>query len=144
MSGVRCFFRRNGLCYLFRVMSVEIICSACGAEAFLSREPVFEGFRKTGEVLSCSACGFVFASEADVPFKEKERAPQVFTDADRSEKVELFSEGENKHLCRYCAEYVVNPFIQFCSHHKKEVQATDSCSDFKPADSDKPPSRSLF
>lgn len=117
--------------------SVEIICSECGAEAFLTREPVYEGLKKTGEKLSCSACGFVFASEEDVPYKEKEAAPQVFTDADRSEKAEVFAEGENRQLCRYCAEYVVNPFMQYCSFHKKEVQATDSCSDFKPA-SDSP------
>ncbi len=112
-------------------MSVEILCSECGAEAFLSREPVYEGLTKTGERLSCSACGFVFESEESVPFKEKASAPVIFTDADRSEKVVVFDEDENKRLCRYCAEYVVNPFMQFCSHHKKEVQATDSCEFFK-------------
>jgi len=125
-------------------MSVEIRCGECGAEAFLNREPVYEGFTKTGEALSCSACGFVFASEEDVPFKEKEAAPKIFTDADRSEKVEVFEKGENTRLCRYCAEYVVNPFMQFCSHHKKEVQATDSCDDFKPATPDEPTSKFLF
>lgn len=112
-------------------MPVEIICSQCGAEAFLCREPVYEGFTKTGETLSCSACGAVFESEEEVPYKEKEAAPVIFTDADRSEKVEVFDEGENRRLCRYCAEYVVNPFMQFCSRHKKEVQATDSCDDFR-------------
>ena len=105
-------------------MSVEIHCSQCGAEALLTREAVYEGFSKVGEKLSCSACGFVFASEESVPFKEKEAAPQIFTDADRSAKVEVFEEGENQRLCRYCAEYVVNPFMQF------------SCGDFKPASSD--------
>lgn len=118
-------------------MSVEIICSECGAEAFLTREPVYDGLSKTGETLSCSACGFVFESEEVIPYKEKEAAPQIFTDADRSVKIEVFEEGENKRLCRYCAEYVVNPFMQFCSHHKKEVQATDSCDEFQPA-SDSP------
>ncbi len=110
--------------------AVEIICTNCDTEAFLKREPVYEGLTKAGEILSCSACGFVFASEEDVPFKEKTAAPQVFTEADRSEKVEVFDEGENKRLCRYCAHYVVNPFMQFCSHHKKEVQATDTCAQF--------------
>lgn len=120
-------------------MSVEINCSSCGAEAFLVREPQYEGLAKTGERLLCSACGFEYADEADVPYKEKEQAPQIFTDADRSEKVELFKEGENRRLCRYCAEYVVNPFMQYCSHHKKEVDATDSCDDFHPpADSPSP------
>lgn len=122
-------------------MTVEINCSQCGAEAFLKREPVYEGLSKTGETLSCSACGFVFESEAAIPFREKEHGPQIFTDSDRSARVEVFEEGENKRLCRYCTEYVVNPFMQFCSHHKKEVQATDSCGDFKDASSG-PPARS--
>lgn len=113
---------------------VEILCSECGAEAFLTREPVYEGFQKVGETLCCSACGFEFSSEEAVPYKEKEAVPQLFTDADRSEDVQVFSEGENRQLCRYCAEYVVNPFMQYCSLNKKEVEATDSCADFKPAD----------
>jgi len=125
-------------------MPLEIVCSECGAEAFLSREPVYDGFTKTGETLSCSACGAVFSSEEEVPFKEKEIAPQIFTDADRSPKVEVFEEGENRRLCRYCADYVVNPFMQFCSHHKKEVQATDSCGDFKPAAPDGSSANSLL
>lgn len=125
-------------------MSVEIRCSQCGMEAFLSREPVYEGFTKTGETLSCSACGFVFESEDRVPYKEKEAAPVIFTDADRSAKVEIFDEGENRRLCHYCADYVVNPFMQFCARHKKEVQATDSCDDFKPPPSESSPSKPLF
>ncbi len=113
--------------------SVEIICPQCGAEAFLKRDPVYEGFKKTGEELSCSACGFVFSAEADIPFKARAAAPKIFTEADRSKKIEVFTEGENRCFCHYCANYVVNPFMQFCSLHKKEVQATDSCSQFTPA-----------
>jgi ribosomal protein S27E len=113
--------------------SVEIVCTHCGAETFLKREPVYEGFKKTGEELSCSACGFVFASETEVPFKTAVAAPKIFTDADRSKVVKVFDEGENKRICRYCANYVVNPFMQFCSLHRKEVQSTDSCPQFSPA-----------
>ena len=87
-------------------MSVEILCSICGVEAFLNREPVYEGFTKTGETLSCSACGGVFASEEDVPFKQKEVVPEIFTDADRSEKVEVFDEAENKRLLHKCFKLV--------------------------------------
>lgn len=122
--------------------AVEIICTCCGAESFLHREPVYEGLKKTGEELRCSACGFVFASEAAVPFKEIVSAPKIFTEADRSKKVEVFNEGENKLICRYCANYVVNPFMQFCSHHKKEVQATDSCPQFSSAP--EAPAKPLF
>ncbi|MBI9020066.1 MAG: hypothetical protein JEZ10_02260 [Verrucomicrobia bacterium] len=124
--------------------AVEILCSECGAEAFLNREPVYEGFTKTGERLSCSACGFVFASEEAVPFKEAAAAPQIFTEADRSKKVRVFDEGEQLMFCRYCASYVVNPFMQFCSHHKKEVQATDSCSDFRPSDPEESLKKPVF
>jgi uncharacterized Zn finger protein len=111
-------------------MPVEIVCKQCGAEAFLKREPVYDGLKKAGEALSCSACGFVFASEADVPFRAAAPAPKIFTEVDRSKKVKVFDEGENRRICRYCAHYVVNPFMQFCSFHKKEVQATDSCQQF--------------
>ena len=125
-------------------MPVEIICSECGAETFLNREAVYEGLKKTGEQLSCSACGHIYTSEEEVPYKKEEHTPVVFTDADRSEKIKVFEEGENKRLCRYCAEYVVNPFMQFCSRHKKEVQATDSCEDFRPSDPEKSQDTSPF
>ena len=109
---------------------VEIICTACGEDTLLKREPMYEGFAKTGEELSCSACGHIFESEEAVPFKEQEAAPEIFTDADRSQSVELFEADENKSLCHYCSNYVINPFMQFCSTHKKEVQATDTCTQF--------------
>lgn len=113
--------------------TVEIICGNCGADTLLKREAIYDGFTKTGEKLTCSSCGFEFASEADIPFKSKTDEPQIFTDADRSKKVEVFAEDENAQLCRYCAHYIVNPFTQFCSIHKKEVESTDSCGQFEKA-----------
>ena len=110
--------------------AVEILCSNCGADTFLNREAVYDGFTKIGEKLICSGCGFEYASEDEVPFKAKNAEPEIFTDADRSAKVEVFDDGENRRLCRYCANYIVNPFTQFCSVHKKEVQATDTCENF--------------
>jgi predicted RNA-binding Zn-ribbon protein involved in translation (DUF1610 family) len=121
--------------------SIEIICTHCGEDALLRREPVYEGLRKTGEELSCSACGFIFASEAEVPFKKKPVTPPIFTDADRFVTVLIFKKNENACLCRYCANYVVNPFVQFCARHKKEVQAADSCPQFS---SDEKPSTDFF
>jgi hypothetical protein len=32
----------------------------------------------------------------------------------------------------------VNPFTQFCSFHRKEVEATDSCENFHSAESSGP------
>ncbi len=111
--------------------TVEIICRNCGADTLLNREAVYDGFTKSGEKLTCSSCGFEYAFEDDVPFKAKSAAPKIFTDADRSAKVEVFDEAENKRLCHYCANYIVNPFTQFCAIHKKEVQATDTCEQFE-------------
>lgn len=114
--------------------AVEIICRNCGADALLHREAVYDGFTKSGEKLTCSACGHEYADEADVPFKSKKADPVIFTEADRSAKVEVFNEDEAQRLCRLCANYIVNPFTQFCAIHKKEVQATDTCDRFEPSE----------
>jgi hypothetical protein len=111
------------------VSSVEIHCPACREQAFLLREPVYDGFTKSGEALSCSHCGHSFESEEDVPFKEK-KALKIFTDADRSHAPEVFKEDEFR-MCHRCTNYVANPFMQWCDLHRKEVQATDTCSKFK-------------
>ena len=96
----------------------------------LRREPVYDGFQKTGEQLFCSACGAEFSSEDDVPFVSISK-PAIFTDADRSQDVEVFGESEKHCYCHYCANYVVNPFMQWCSLHKKEIEATDTCDRFE-------------
>ena len=112
---------------------IEIVCTACGAESLLKREPVYEGFRKTGEELSCASCGHVYASEDEVPFKEK-RKIEVFTDDDRPDAVEIFTDDEKQRVCRYCKHYVLNPFAQRCDRHSRFVEATDDCSDFERGD----------
>jgi hypothetical protein len=121
---------------------LEIKCTACAADAWLRREAVYEGFKKTGETLRCSACGHEFASEAEVPFKAR-KIPRVFTDADRSKTVEIFRGDEKGRNCRHCRHYVVNPFVQRCGLHHREVKATDLCADFSPPepkpDADLPP-----
>ena len=109
---------------------VEIICSACGADTLLIRTPKYDGFTKVGETLACTSCGHEYATEENVPFKGR-KVLQVFSDADRSAKVEVFHEDEKDRLCRYCMNYIVNPFTQWCSLHKKEVEATDTCPRFK-------------
>ncbi len=111
-------------------MSGAIQCPACGKESFLRREPIYEGFQKTGELLSCVGCGHRFASADEVCFVESKR-PKIFTDADRSERVELFTSDDKGHNCRHCKHYVKNPFVQRCGLHQIEVAATDCCADFE-------------
>ena len=110
--------------------SVEIHCPQCQRDTLLLREPAYEGFTRVGETLKCAGCRHEFASEDEVPFTRQRRV-KVFSDADRSKDIEVFDEGEADHLCRYCVNYVVNPFLQWCGHHRKEVEATDTCSDFE-------------
>lgn len=108
---------------------VEILCSACGKDALLRREPVYEGFRKTGEELLCSACGHRYESEQEVPFKGRKKI-SVFDESDRVRKIKVFDDEERGRNCRYCRHYLVNPFTQRCALHFREVKATDSCDDF--------------
>ena len=109
--------------------SNEIRCPACGRETLLLRQPRYEGFTRVGDTFSCASCGHEFASEADVPYARAKQVA-VFTAEDRSKDVKVFDTGEADRLCLHCANYVVNPFMQWCAHHRKEVQATDSCSAF--------------
>lgn len=109
--------------------SVEIVCSACGKDTLLMRKPKYDGFTKVGEELTCSACGHEYADESEVPFKHRAQI-SVFKDSDRSPQVKVFRENEAARLCRHCVSYVVNPFMQWCGLHKKEVEATDTCSRF--------------
>ena len=119
--------------------TLEIVCTACGAETLVRREPVYEGFKKTGEQFVCVDCGHAYASEDDVPFKERKSA-KVFSDDDLSPAVDVFDEDEKWKNCRYCIHYVVNPFTQRCSLHVKQVAATDLCEDFeRQEDADEPP-----
>ena len=63
------------------------------------------------------------------------------SNTDRSAEVAVFKENEKGRICRYCKNYIVNPFTQWCSRHKKEVEATDTCKQFKlkPEPDDKTP-----
>ena len=109
---------------------IEIVCSACGADTFVRREPVYDGFTKTGEKFFCASCGHEFAGEHEIPYKEKKKI-SVFTQDDASKKVRVFREDEKGKNCRYCKHYIVNPFVQRCTLHMKEVEATDFCGDFE-------------
>lgn len=111
---------------------VEITCTACGADTLIKREPIYEGFKKIGEKFLCVSCGYQYASESEIPFKEKKKI-EVFGDDDRSRAIDIFDDDEKKRNCRYCRHYLVNPFTQRCGLHEKEIQATDICFDFEPA-----------
>lgn len=115
--------------------SIEIICSACGADTFVRCEPVYDGFTRTGENYVCAACGNVFPSEGEVPFKE-ETAVALFNDDDRARAPDVFVNDERGRNCRHCRHYVVNPFTQRCGLHQRRVEATSICGDFAQKEED--------
>ena len=57
------------------VRPIEILCPACGQDALVKREKVYDGFKHTGEKLSCAACSHVFPDETAIPFKAKKSVP---------------------------------------------------------------------
>ena len=120
---------------------IEILCPACGQDTLVKRESVYEGFKRSGEKLSCAACGHVFANEAAVPFKAKKIMPG-FGRQDVPPPPKVFGEQEVLatvgRLCRHCAHYVVNPFLQRCGRSNREVEATDTCDQFTPKNPPEP------
>ena len=105
-------------------------CKACGKSVLFIKEGIYDGFTKTGEALKCSSCG-ALQDEGEAQINAAPSTPSIFSDEDRSPAINLFAEGENKTICRYCEHYVVNPFTQRCGLHEKETEATDTCFDFK-------------
>lgn len=123
------------------VRPVEILCPACNQDTLVKRERLYDGFKHTGEKLSCAACGHVFADETTVPFKTKKIKPG-FGLQDVPPPPKVFDEREVREtvgrLCRHCAHYVVNPFLQRCGRSNREVEATDTCNKFKPQNAPAP------
>ncbi|MBI2441515.1 MAG: hypothetical protein HYV35_09105 [Lentisphaerae bacterium] len=115
--------------------SIKISCPGCGQDTLLKRESIYEGFKRVGEKLSCAVCGHVFSDEAAVPFKVKKSMPG-FTHGDLPRPSKVFGEQEVSatvgRLCRHCAHYIVNPFLQRCGRSNREVEATDTCEEFTP------------
>ena len=80
--------------------SVEIVCSACGADTLVRREARYEGFKKVGDRFLCASCGHEFPSEDAVPFKVRPRL-NVFTEGDRPRQVDIFKSDEKGRNCRH-------------------------------------------
>jgi len=106
----------------------ELFCPTCGKDSLVIKEAVYEGFTRTGERMKCAVCGHAF----DAPAEEAppRKAPSIFTEEDRSPALAIFGDGENRVICRYCKNYLINPFKQWCGVHSKEVEATDTCDQF--------------
>jgi len=110
---------------------MEIHCKTCGRTTLVRAEPIYDGFKKTGEAFICMGCGQRYASAAETPFVETSSRPRVFTDADKPRPLSVFSDDERQRSCCWCKHFVVNPFTQRCGLSNKETQATDLCVRFE-------------
>jgi DNA-directed RNA polymerase subunit RPC12/RpoP len=118
--------------------SMEIRCTACGQVALVRAEPVYDGFRKTGESLVCTACGHRYASRETTPFLAADHRPRVFTDRDKPDPTRVFRDDERRRCCGWCAHFVINPFNQRCGLTNRDMQATDLCIRFTPKPDEAP------
>lgn len=108
----------------------EIHCSACGRDALVRPEAVYEGFRKTGEAFVCTACGHRYADRASTPFRAAPKRPPLLADGPASHP-SLFDEEDRHHCCLYCRNYVVSAFGQRCGETNRTTEATECCLRFE-------------
>ncbi len=106
-------------------------CPACGKETMWIREPRYEGFRRVGEVLRCTQCGW--EAPADLEDDSPPRRPSIFSEEDRPTPPRLFADEGPPRVCRRCRHYVIHPFRQWCARHGRDTDATDTCADFEEA-----------
>jgi len=118
--------------------NTEIRCAVCHAVTLVRAEPIYDGFKKTGEAFICTACGARYASAEETPFVPTSSRPSVFTDADKPLAPSVFADAERQHSCGWCTHFVVSPFSQRCGLSNKETQATDLCVRFEKKESTEP------
>ena len=111
--------------------SMEIKCVTCGQTTLVRAEPIYEGFKKTGEAFICITCGHFYDSAEATPFICQAPRPTVFSDKDRFKVPIVFKDDERQHCCGWCQHFVINPFNQRCGQSNQETQATDICVRFK-------------
>ena len=124
--------------------SMEIQCLGCGELALVRADPVYEGFRKTGEAYVCTSCGKRYATAEETPFVDAPKKPQVFTDADREVAPRVFTDADREtdiptefnddarqYCCAWCRHMILSPFGQRCGVTNRFTDATDLCESFE-------------
>lgn len=96
--------------------SKKIFCPCCRQESAVKVVKKYDGFTLVGEMDTCAFCGYEF----------NEEEPEFINDHPPG----WVNDGNLKKICRRCQHYVINPFVQKCVLHEREVEATDTCGDF--------------
>jgi hypothetical protein len=121
----------------------QITCPHCGAESFLVKKSLLDGWTKIGEILACSACA---AKIADLTAKPTENDPSGRADKPESAKLaallgtdtllqarpKLTAAEDEKRFCRDCDHLIKHAFLCHCTLHDRDVNPMDDCPDFTP------------
>ena len=94
----------------------KIFCPHCRQESAVNVVKKYDGFAEVGETVTCAFCGYEFGEEEPTVIEEKRPG---WVDDDKLKKV-----------CHRCHHYVINPFVQKCVLHQREIEAMDTCAEF--------------
>jgi hypothetical protein len=120
----------------------EIICMHCGANSFLVKKAVMDGWTKKEEILACSSCSEVVEKickkEELLKSKTKEQLKEKsldkfssFIGVEQVKKPAIDDENNEKYFCRDCRHYISHPFLDRCSLNQVEVNPMDDCKSFE-------------
>ena len=113
-----------------------IQCPHCGADSFLKKESVMDGWAKVGEVLKCASCSAVIAKvQKPEPETKKtsdaaERLKQ-FLGAEEEETIPLSLDPADKRFCKDCVNLIQHPFVLRCALDGHAVNPMDDCDRFQ-------------
>ncbi len=114
----------------------SIRCPHCGADSFLKKESVMEGWTKVGEVLKCAFCSAVIA-DAAAPEPETEKASRAaerlkrFLGAEETESIHLSLDEADRRFCKDCVNLIRHPFVLRCALDGRAVNPMDDCDRFQ-------------
>ncbi len=113
-----------------------IQCPHCGADSFLKKESVMDGWTKVGEVLKCASCSAVIArvQESESGTKKASDAAERlkrFLGAEKEETLHLSLDQADKRFCKDCVNLIQHPFVLRCSLDGRAVNPMDDCDRFQ-------------
>ena len=127
----------------------SIRCPHCGADSFLKKESVMEGWTKVGEVLKCASCSAVIA-DAAAPEPETEKASRAaerlkrFLGAEETESIHLSLDEADRRFCKDCVNLIRHPFVLRCALDGRAVNRWTTATDSSPADRSRSPFPNSF
>lgn len=124
-----------------------IQCPHCGADSFLKKESVMDGWTKVGEVLKCASCSAVIAdcTQGNAARESSDAADRFkkFLGAEDEAAPSLTLSETDKRFCKDCAHMIPHPFQLRCERTGQNVNPMNDCPFYTPkhSNNDTPPPR---